>query len=432
MLPSIWNSLRCLMMGPLAVLLGFVVQIAFADDAVRPGGGGDPACARWLEQTKFLGEKDWIVHVVRPRERLGQIAARYGVTRGDLAVWNGLPGPRARVLAGKKLRVHTDRVPPPRQEISYTVAPGDDWAAVAIRHRVDIDDLAGWNPRSAGRPLEVGTELTIWIDPGAPRTVNCRRGEPPPPIAFRKDAESLGYPSGGRLRNGILLPLSPLWTRGKKDAVWTSSHALATMIEAFTRLRVDLGYEGEIFIGAISRKRGGKFRPHRSHRTGLDVDIRLPLLPTVPPETYPTPDIVDWPAVWELIEALLDTGEVSMIFLDHRLQKHLYWAARWDGKTPEELAPIIHWPRKERKWEAIVRHSRGHKGHIHVRFLCGPEEERCSPRRAEALERRGWIEPRPSGKESREGARARREAWMLERRGIYGENGGVDIEDDEP
>ena len=117
--------------------------------------------------------------------------------------------------------------------------------------------------------------LTIWTDPGAPRTVHCRRGEPPPPIEFPKHAESRGYPSGGRLIRGILLPLSPLWTRGRKDEVWASSHTLATMIEAFTRLRVDVGYEGQVFVGTISRRRGGKTRnfctypPERSAGKGF-------------------------------------------------------------------------------------------------------------------------------------------------------------------
>lgn len=420
------------MPGSATALLALWVWVAGADPEVpSTEGGGAPPCSRWIEQTTLLREREWIVHVVRPRERLGQIAVRHGVTREALAGWNGLSSPRARLRAGKKLKVHTDRVPPRREKITYTVPPGEDWSAVAVRHRVAPADLKGWNQRSAGRPLESGTALTIWIDPGAPRTVNCHRGQAPPKIELRQDAESLGYPSAGRLKNGILLPESPLWSRGRDDSLWASSHTLATMIEALQRLRVEVGYEGEIFIGAISRRRGGKFRPHRSHRTGLDIDIRLPLLPTVPPETYPNPDAVDWPALWELVEAFIDTGEVSVIFLDHHLQEHLYWAARWDGKTPEELAPVIHWPRKERKWEAIVRHSRGHKGHIHVRLLCGANEERCTPQRAAVLERRGWIEPDPSGKESREGARARREAWSLAGRGVPGESGD-DLRDEEP
>ena len=421
------------MSGALTALLSLLVQVAGADPEPRAtAGGSDPACVHWLERTTVLGQPEWVDHVVRPRERIGQIAVRYGVTREELAAWNRLGGKRARLQAGKKLKVFIDRVPPPREEIVYTIAPGDDWAGVAVRHRVALADLKAWNSRKLGRPLEPGKKMKIWIDPGAPRTVHCRRGHPPPPIEFRKDAVSLGHPSGGRLLRGILLPLSPLWKRGRADQVWASSHTLATLIEAFTRLRVEIGYAGEIFIGSISRRRGGKFRPHASHRTGLDIDIRLPLLPGVPLETYPIPDAVDWPALWELIEALIDTGEVSVIFLDHRLQEHLYWAARWDGKTPEELAPIIHWPRRERKWEAIVRHSRNHKGHIHVRLLCGPEERRCAPDRAETLERRGWIEPNPSGKESREGASARREQWRREGRGVFGEKGADDPPDDAP
>jgi len=414
-------------MGALTALLSLLLELTRA--APGPSTAGvDPACAGWLAQA-VPGEPAWIDHVVRPRERVGQIAARYGVSRKELVAWNGLPGPRARVRAGTKLEVFTNRTPPPREQITYTTTPGDTWSDVALRHDVAASDLKGWNPRAVGRPLAAGTPLTIWIDPGAPRTVNCRRGEPPPPLEFRKDAESQGHPSGGRLVRGILLPLSPLWRRGRTAEVWASSHTVATLIAAFTRLRVDAGYDGEVFIGSISRRRGGKFAPHRSHRTGLDVDIRLPLLPGVPLATYPTPDAIDWPALWELIEALLETGEVSVIFLDRRLQERLYRAARRDGHTPEELAPIIHWPRDDRIWESIVRHARNHKGHIHVRLLCGPDEARCKPRRAETLERRGWIEPRPSAKESREGARARREAWLLARRGVLVAD---DPGDDEP
>lgn len=416
------------MSGVLTALLSLLLETTRAEpEAPAITGAEAPACARWREQTTFLEQPAWIDHVVRPRERIGQIAARYGVTRDELVAWNNLPGPRARVRSGRTLTVFTDHVPPPREQLKYTVLPGDTWTEVAVHHRVAIADLKGWNLRHLGHPLAPGTTLKIWVDPGAPRTVHCHRGEPPPAIEFRTDAESQGNPASGRLARGLLLPLSRLWKRGKPAEVWLSSHTLTTLIAAFTDLRVDRGYDGEVYIASISRRRGGKFPPHASHRTGLDIDIRLPLLPSIPLATYPTPDAVDWPALWELIEALLETGEVSVIFLDHRLQEHLYWAARWAGRTPEELAPIIHWPRKDKIWETIVRHARNHKGHIHVRLLCGPDEARCTPRRDETLERRGWIEPSPSAKQSREGARVRREAWVLSLRG-----GHAKPDDDQP
>lgn len=422
------------MVGHLTALLAFFAQVAGPDQAALVSAlSEDPGCRRWLDETVFYDSPEWIQHVVRPRERIGDLAVRYGVTRSEIAEWNRLKSGRARLRAGKKLKIRTRRAPPPREKITYTVAEGDDWSEVAVRHRVPIEDLKGWNSGLRGSPLAPGQTLKIWIDPGAARTVNCGRGEEPPAIEVREDATSLGHPQGGRLKNGILLPESPLWSRGKDKGLWASSHTVETMIQAFTQLRVDNGYSGDIMIGSISRKRGGKFSPHRSHRTGLDIDIRLPLLPTVPENTYPNPDAVDWPALWELIEAFVDTGEVSMIFLDHRLQKNLYRAARWEGKSAEELATIIHWPRKDRKWETIVRHSHGHKGHIHVRLLCGTEETRCGPERAKVLERRGWIEPHPSGLESRMGASARREEWRREKRGIYGQSpdGGA-VEDEAP
>ncbi|MBK6515916.1 MAG: penicillin-insensitive murein endopeptidase [Polyangiaceae bacterium] len=37
-------------------------------------------------------------------------------------------------------------------------------------------------------------------------------------------------------------------------------------------------YRGQIVIGDVSRRDGGPFGRHRSHRTGRDVDIWLPVI----------------------------------------------------------------------------------------------------------------------------------------------------------
>ncbi|MCA9715382.1 MAG: penicillin-insensitive murein endopeptidase [Myxococcales bacterium] len=414
-------------MGLLTAMLVLLSQ----GDAAGEATSTDPLCTRWITETRVLEEPELVKHTVAPKERVSQIAIRYGVTREHIVELNKLKHSRVSLRKGRTIKVEATRIPPPREEITYTVQDGEDWFAVAIKHRVASNDLRSWNWRTRGKPLTAGQEISVWIDPGRPRTVNCKRGPAPPPLEFRDDATSYGRPQYGRLKNGIRLPESPLWTRRPTglNVLWASSHTIENLEKAFRTLRVDVGYEGEIMIGSISRQRGGRFPPHKSHRTGLDIDIRLPLVPGVPPNTYPRPDAVDWPALWELIEALVDTGEVSMIFFDWRLQKHLYAAAREEGVTEDELRPILHWPRREHKWEAIVRHSHGHKGHIHVRFLCGVNEARCGPSRAHTLLRRGWIEPHPSGKESREGATARREQWRKE--GRYRELSDEDGDEDE-
>jgi murein endopeptidase len=318
---------------------------------------------------------------VIPRERLSQIAARYGVTREDIVRWNDLSGPRVELKRGTRLRVHARQVPPPREEIAYEVLEGDTWSSIAVKHHVDYRDLLGWNwPRP--KELGPGHALTIWVDPGRPRTVNLRYGPPPPPLPEGLDgAQSVGRPARGRLRAGIQLPESDLYTRGHERWLWASSHTLRNLLTAIGEFRYSSGYEGELIIGSMSRRRGGRFPPHRSHQSGRDVDIRLPLLPGVPSNFSPNADEIDWAAAWELVRHLVATEEVEVIFLEGPLQRRLYQAALWEGAVAEELRPIIAWPNRQGNEKAIVRHSRGHDGHIHVRFRCGLDEPRCRPRR---------------------------------------------------
>jgi len=323
----------------------------------------------------------WVRHVVTPRERLSQIAARYGVTREDIAGWNDLSSARVKLRQGTRLRVHARQVPPPRESTTYVVEEGDTWSAIAIKHRVDYHDLLGWNwPRP--KSLEPGLELTVWIDPAMPRTVNMHHGASPPPLPEGLDgARSSGRPARGRLRDGIQLPESDLYDRGHERWLWGSSHTLRTLITAIGEFRYSSGFEGPVVIGSMSRRRGGRFPPHRSHQSGRDVDIRLPLLPGLPTTSSPNADEIDWAAAWELVRALVATEEIEVIFLEGPLQRRLYQAAVWEGAIAEELRPIIAWPNRQGNEKALVRHSRGHDGHIHVRFLCGPEEPRCRPRR---------------------------------------------------
>ena len=46
-----------------------------------------------------------------------------------------------------------------------------------------------------------------------------------------------------------------------------------------------------------------------------------------------------------------------------------------DAHRFEELDRVIQYPRFEKT--AIVRHAPGHGSHLHVRFMCGPDEGDC-------------------------------------------------------
>ncbi|MEZ4452281.1 MAG: penicillin-insensitive murein endopeptidase [Nannocystaceae bacterium] len=296
------------------------------------GGVAPPTAAAALE----AGERRWITHTVTPRERLASIAARYGVRRDDVVEWNNLRSRRAPLKTGTRLRIHTSRVPPPRRAITYVAQAGDSWSSIAVMHRVDYRDLVTYNwPRRAVTP---GAEVTVWIDPGMPRTVNVKHGPQPGSLPEGLDgARSVGAPSRGRLKDAIQLPESPLYTRGHERWLWGSSHAVRSLIAGIAEFRYRSGYEGEVIVGSMSLRRGGRFRPHKSHQSGRDVDVRLPLLPGVPLTAFPNADEIDWSASWELVRAIIDTGEVEVIFLEGPLQRLLFQAALWEGMSAEEL-----------------------------------------------------------------------------------------------
>jgi hypothetical protein len=306
-----------------------------------------------------------------------QIAVRYGVRIGRLVEWNSLEPDKPRIKKGDRLRVRARRLPPPRQKIQVEVQEGQTFGTLAADYRVELRDLLAYNWRV--KELEPGMKVTVWVDPEfPPRTVNLRPG-PPIPEAFEvpAGAQSVGRPQRGRLLNGVQLPESSLYTVREPAIAWASSHTVEVVQTAFARFRHDSGYEGEIIIGSISRRRGGRFPPHLSHQSGRDIDIRLPLLPGAVDQFDPQPDEVDWSAAWELVKAFVDTGEVIAIYLEVPLQRRLFQAAVWEGMTPEDLGPYIQWPSKVGHAGAIVRHEKGHDGHIHVRLTCNAAEPRC-------------------------------------------------------
>ncbi|MGB1275129.1 MAG: penicillin-insensitive murein endopeptidase, partial [Nannocystaceae bacterium] len=173
--------------------------------------------------------------------------------------------------------------------------------------------------------------------------------------------------------NGIQLPeRKKLYNRRKPDQAFGSSHAIKQILDAITRYQHDTKYRAPLQIGAISKRKGGRLRPHSSHQSGRDIDIRLPRVGKG--------GSIDWRATWKLVHAFIETNEVQYIFLTHRLQRSLYRAARTSGASKKDLAKWIQWPRKAKTNNGIVRHARGHDAHIHVRVTCGPRDRSCGGR----------------------------------------------------
>lgn len=320
----------------------------------------------------------FIKHQIIPAETLAEIATRYGVSEQDIARWNHLNVKKPVLHTGKTLRIRVTDPPPARERIEHVAKRGDDWDSLAKEYGVDVLKLKAWN-RKLGTKITSKEKVVLWRDP--PPIVEVTNGGLAAKLAqvrVRAGGISIGRPSRGRLVRGVELPDRPdLYVRRKPDESYGSTHAIKELMGAIVRFRHETGFKRSIVIGGISRAKGGRFRPHKSHQSGRDIDIRMPLTAAAEGKRHITANDIDWRATWQLIHAFIRNGQVEYVFLEYKLQKRLYKAARETGVPQEQLAEWIQWPRPPKTNKGIVRHVQGHQVHFHVRVRCAPTETHC-------------------------------------------------------
>lgn len=357
------------------------LAIAFSVAVFAPGSSAAAADTGVAAGNGQGQDREWVTHTVVPGESWASIASRYGVSVGALRRWNKKRLPESGMLIANrtKLKIHARNPPPPRERIGYVVQKGDTFWKIAKEFGVPQDHLRRWNRKKKG--LRVGDTLTVYTDPREP---------PPPPPKLSSDPDAplptfdvraggygVGKPNRGRLVGGVRLPDNDMYVLRKPDAAFGTTHAVQVIMTSVARFRRDTGWDRPVEIGALSRQNGGRFRPHSSHQTGRDADIRLPKLGGVPLDKSPTVSEIDWGATWHLIKAFVDTGQVEFIFLSYRRQRYLYRAARAAGASAAELGRLIQYPRGPRHNSGLVRHAEGHDVHMHVRIRCSPGNDRC-------------------------------------------------------
>jgi murein endopeptidase len=221
-----------------------------------------------------------------------------------------------------------------------------------------------------------GETLQIWVDPVIFETIQAEWEAPP--WGVRPGAFGVGTANEGQLVNAVELPESDLYVRKAPRSAYGTTTTVRSLVAALTEFRSTSPYGGVVYISAISRPRGGTLGQHKSHQTGRDVDIRLPLREEIPQKLSPIPSRrVDWLATYQLIRAIVNTQQVVYVFLDYKLQRKMHRAAEAAGVETEELAWMMQWPRGRKASRGVVRDSPGHDDHFHVRFRCGIAEPEC-------------------------------------------------------
>ncbi len=258
----------------------------------------------------------------------------------------------------------TEPEPLPPQQIRYRPREGETWSDLAERFEVSLQALHEANPTLD--VLRPDHDVLIWI-------------VPKPPRAAKRDSLSIGKPNEGRILGAIQLPENDLlYLRKDPNVMWCTTHTARALLAAISSLRGTYHFEGTLVVADISRPNGGPFAPHKSHQSGRDVDIWLPMLPGVfEPERLdrdrkPLPPEVDWYATYRLIEALRDTQEVESILLDYEMQAKVFAAAKRMGASKAALASTLAYPNSPKSKTTLVQHSDGYARELHVRFSCGP------------------------------------------------------------
>ena len=184
---------------------------------------------------------------------------------------------------------------------------------------------------------------------------------------------SIGEPNRGRLLNGVELESDAL-LNVRSDAHGENFGTRET-VEAVRRLVqvVADAHPGtpRLVIGDLSRSRGGRIRPHKSHQSGRDIDTGFYHRAPSDPSTFvpATAANLDLERTWTLIKALHEDDGVQYVFIDRRVQKVLHAFARdVKGVDAETLSQIFEYPQRKSR-VALVRHRRGHRNHIHIRYF---------------------------------------------------------------
>jgi penicillin-insensitive murein DD-endopeptidase len=193
-------------------------------------------------------------------------------------------------------------------------------------------------------------------------------------------ARSIGTYTAGCLQGGVSLPANGTGyqvMRLSRNRVYGHPN-LIDFIEHMGQIAA-LKQWGTMLVGDLGQPRGGPtLSGHRSHQTGLDVDIwyllsdvagRRSLRPyereswSAPSVIYKNSNEIN-PAQWSLaneqmLEAAARAPEVERIFVHAGIKRQLCMR-----KTPHD------WLRKIRPWW-------GHDDHFHVRLKCPENSPEC-------------------------------------------------------
>lgn len=178
----------------------------------------------------------------------------------------------------------------------------------------------------------------------------------------RESPEELGSLSfgpnlAGRLLFGVQFPAGPSWQVVDPPNSFGTAETVAAIIAAAQDVEARLPGP-PMRVNHLSRKNGGRLRPHRSHQAGRDVDLGFYRL-----KAGPKAGEIDLARNWALVRALSTSSDVEFILVGRRIQRRLYDFARSLGEDKDWLDSLFSGR------DSLLQHAPNHNDHFHVRFF---------------------------------------------------------------
>jgi penicillin-insensitive murein endopeptidase len=177
---------------------------------------------------------------------------------------------------------------------------------------------------------------------------------------------SLGRPAAGALFGAEQMESSERWEVVNPRETWGTRETIEYLARCIDSVNEQFPDTPKIPIGDISARSGGHLVPHISHQSGRDVDVAYYYRNNEKWYTRATADNLDFPRTWAFVKAMVTETDVDLIFIDRSIQKLLRDYATSIGEDEGWLDEVFGGPTTPLR--SIIRHEKGHKSHIHVRF----------------------------------------------------------------
>ena len=181
----------------------------------------------------------------------------------------------------------------------------------------------------------------------------------------RLGSVSFGRANRGWLLGGVRVPEGEHWQLVEPPRAWGTRETVEALTAAIDEVAALHPGAPRLYIGQLSRERGGYLRPHRSHQSGRDVDLGYYYLEDAAWYTRATPENLDVQRTWALIDVLTARDALEYVFVDYGVERLLRRHAELVASSPARLRQIFE---GDAAHGALVRHAWGHATHMHLRF----------------------------------------------------------------